>query len=239
MALTYVGSAEGSTTGTTAYTIDLSGLGMQQGDLVVVVSAIVSSTNQDPGVSTSGYAELCDLYADDSRDANLAVSWKLMGATPDTSVDVLASAVISRASAAVVHVWRGADQTTPIDVTTTTATGINSALWNSPSITPVTSGAVVLSCGCGTGGAVDNAITAPTGYGNQVDISAASGSFAITVGIASKAWTSGAEDPAAWTNITTGTAESWAAATVAIRPAADGAAKPVLFASHYLQQGVR
>jgi hypothetical protein len=221
MAITFVGSAERSTTTASAnYAIDLTGLGLQQGDLVIVATGFTSTSNLNAGVTSSGWTEVCDLYSDDSRDSNLAVCYKVMGSTPDTSVTCIASTAGGNSSCSVVQAFRGVDTTTPLDATTTTATGINTGVPNSPSITPTTSGAWVVVAGGGSSVGVDNAVTAPSGYSNQADISADGGN-AFTVGMASKAWTSGAEDPAVWTNWTDdGATESFCAATLALRPAA-------------------
>ena len=211
----YVGTAEASGN-SASYNVTLPAT--QEGDLVIVSTGFVSTSNLNPGVSTAGYTEVADLYQNDTRDANFSVSWKIMGSTPDTSVTCLGSGSSTNGAVCVVHVWRGANQATPLDVISTTVTSGNGSNPNSPSITPVTSGAIVISTGLGTMASVDNAVTAPTGYGNQADISIDPGN-AATVGISSKAWTSGAEDPAAWTNFTTTTSDSWAAVTLAIRPA--------------------
>lgn len=226
--LTYVGGAEASGN-SASFNVSLTGLtggvasSPSQGDLVIVATGFVSTANGDPGVSTTGYTEVADLYDNDSRDANFSANWKIMGGTPDSSVSCNGSGSTSNGAVCVVHVWRNANSSTPLDVTTTTATARNSAIPNSPSITPVTAGAIVISAGLGTGAAADTSVTAPTGYGNQVDVSVDPGN-AATVGISSKAWGgSGAEDPAAWTNWTTSTADSWAAAALAIRPASPNA----------------
>lgn len=221
-ALSYVGSAEGSGINTTV-NVSLTGLSLQQGDLVIVLNGWGETSNGDPGVGTSGYTEVADLYANDSVDANLSVSWKIMGASPDSSVSCNSNGTTFGASACLVHVWRGADATVPMDVTPTTATGVDSAVFDSPSITPVTAGAVVLTLGLSTatGASGDSSITAPSGYSNQADINANGNTRSSQSGIASKAWSgSGAENPGAWSNITTDTFNSWAAVTLAIRPAA-------------------
>lgn len=223
--LTYVGGAEAS--GNSAnYNVDLTNLtggiasSPATGDLVIVATGWVSTANGDPGVTTSGYTEVADLYANDTRDANFSVNWKIMAGTPDTSVTCKGSSSASNGAVCVVHVWRNTNTSKPLDATTTTATLNNSTNQvNSPSITPVTPGAIVISTGLQTSTAVDDSITAPSGYGNQVDISVDPGN-AATAGISSKAWSgSGAEDPAAWTNWANTTSDSWAAATLAIRPA--------------------
>ncbi|MCK9344621.1 MAG: fibronectin type III domain-containing protein [Candidatus Pacebacteria bacterium] len=222
-ALQYVGAAEASGN-SAAYNVSLtaltggSGGAAQAGDLVVVATGFVSTANGNPGVGTAGYTEVADLYANDTRDANFSVNWKLMPATPDTLVNCLGSGSATNGAVCEVHVWRNTHKTTPLDVTSTTAVATNSAVPNSPIITPVTQGAIVLSLGLGTGAAVDTTVTQPTGYINKADISVDPGN-ASTVGIASKAWSgAGAEDAAAWTGWTTSTSDSWAAVALAIRP---------------------
>ena len=224
--LQYVGGAEASGN-SAAYNVALtsltggSGGAVLAGDLVIVATGFVQTSNLNPGVGTAGYTEIADLYQNDTRDANFSVNWKVMGGTPDTAVNCLGNGVTTNGSVCEVHVWRNVDQTTPLDVTSTTAQANNSAIPNSPPITPVTAGSVIVSLGLGTGAASDTSVTAPTGYGNQADISVDPGN-AATVGVASKAWSgSGAEDPAVWTGWTTTTSDSWAAVTLAIRPAND------------------
>jgi hypothetical protein len=225
MALEYVGGVSGSG-GSSDYNIDLTSLSggidssVQEGDLVIVAVGIARLGTANPGVVTSGYTEVANLFANDSRDTSFSVNWKVMGATPDTSVTVTGSGSISYPSVAVVHVWRGVDTTTPMDVTPTTATGTNSAIPDAPAITPVTTGAVVVTAGLASGTNEDHSVTAPTGYENQVNTSFRPATGSAIIGIASKAWSgAGAEDPAAWTDWETSTGESWCAVTMAIRPA--------------------
>lgn len=225
MALQYVGGASGTGTGAT-YSVSLTsltgGIGSSAaaGDIVIVVTGWASTTDDNPGVTTAGYTELADLYSNDTNDANLSVSYKLMGGTPDTSVTVSGPNSATNGGATVVHVWRGVHQTTPIDVTTTTASAqINGANANAPAITPVTAGAVVIACGGGTGPTTQAAPSAtPSGLFNQVAVNGDGSTRDFYAVVASAAWTSGALDPATWTAGTSSTSESWAAATVALRP---------------------
>ena len=224
-ALEYVGG--NSATGTSSsYSVDLTALtggidtAARSGDLVIVVTGFATNSDGNPGISSpADYAELADLYSSDTHSANGSFNWKIMGATPDTSVTVNGSGDTTYGSSTVVHVWRGADPTTPIDVLTTTDTGTNSPRSDSPSITPVTSGAVVLTAGVGARGSSVSALTEPTGYSNALSVGATSGSSKRSVtSIASKLWTSGAEDPAAWTGGSLSFFDSWVAASIAIRP---------------------
>jgi hypothetical protein len=228
--LSYVGgnSAAGSNA---AFSVSLtaltggSGSTAQAGDIVIVVSGWSGTVDGNPGIATAGYTEVSDLYANDTRDANLSVSYKIMGATPDTTVSVNGSGGTAGAngSVAVVHVWRGVDTVTPMDVSATTATGTNAATIDNASITPVTAGAIVLAAGLSTAAASagDTSFTAPTGYSNAVMKNGNGTSLSVQAGIASKSWSSGAENPAAWSNITTSTSDSWAAVTLALRPGPD------------------
>ncbi|OGE98126.1 MAG: hypothetical protein A3G89_01015 [Candidatus Doudnabacteria bacterium RIFCSPLOWO2_12_FULL_42_9] len=223
-AITYVGGAEGS--GNSAdYAVSLTGLtggsdsAAKMGDLVIVATGFGSTSNGNPGVSTAGYTEVADLWANDSNDGNFSVNWKIMGSTPDTDVTCVGSGNAAHGAVCVVHVWRGVDQTTPMDVTDVEDTGNNgTAPPNCGSITPTTSGAYVICAALQGTAAADTSIAAPSGYGNQVDISVDPGT-AGTVGIASKAWTSGAEDPAAWASWATANTDGWGAVTLALRPA--------------------
>lgn len=225
-ALQYVGGASATGTGAT-YNVSLTGLtggigsSATSGDLVIVVTGWASAADGNPAVTTAGYTEVYDLYGNDTRDANLSVNWKIMGGTPDTSVTVSGFNNAANGGATVVHVWRGADQTTPMDVSPPTgAASNNSALPDSPAITPVTSGAYVLTVGLGTGAAAPTVFTEPSGYGNVVSAAGAGSTMGAVAVIASISWPGGAVDPGAWTG-TTGTSDSRAAGTLALRPAVD------------------
>lgn len=225
--LSYVGGTSCSGTGST-YSCSLTSLtggsdsSAAAGDIVIVITGWASTANGNPGVTTSGYTEVpgsTDLYSNDTRDANVSANYKVMGASPDTSVTVSGFNNAANGGATVVQVWRGIDQTVPMDATVTTATGGNASSPDSPSITPVTSGAVVLSAGLGTDDTTPLTKTAPTGYGNAVTTTGTGSTMSVTVGIASKAWSSGAENPAAWTGGETSTSDSWGAFSIALRPA--------------------
>lgn len=222
--LQYVGGA--SATGNSAdYSVDVTALtggigsAAAAGDLVLVVTGAASLSDLDVGVTTAGYTELLDLYSNNSRDANVAVAWKIMGGSPDTSVAVKGSGDAAYGAATVVQVWRGAHQTTPIDVTSQTSTGSGSSTVDSPSITPVTSGAVVITCGSCASSTSQSSASAPSGYGNSLVAAVQPATSACTTVVASKAWTSGAENPGAWGSMSAGASGATCSASIAIRPA--------------------
>lgn len=197
-----------------------------KGDLVVV--AFSAGSTADRAITVAGnnsgtYTQIAELYsvATTTYDTNLEVAYKVMGDTPDTSLSfTVTTAATSDAYAVAVHVWRFVDETTPLDVTSTTATASGSALANPPAITPVTPGSYVLpiAAAAHASGAQyflspeDAVVTFFSNGGNSTND--------VTVGIgAYREWTTGAYDPAAWRFSTTNpTSGSWAAVTVALRP---------------------
>lgn len=228
MAISYVGGNTNIGTGSSTVTVDLTALtggsdsSPSTGDLVIVALNYNGSTNANvpPSVSTSGYTNITSLFSDDSNETNLLIARKFMGGTPDTSVaGAVPGGSGSRAFTVAVQVWRGVDTTNPLDVTTTTDTGIDSSTANPPSITPVTSGTYVIAIGANASGNNDTAFnSAPSGYSNFVNSSGSGGTFTRAgVALASKAWTSGAEDPGSFGVNSTNTSSSWAAVTLALR----------------------
>ncbi len=222
--LVFVGGASGTNTTGAAFNVSLTGLTggigstAAEGDIVIVVNSLASSVNStNPGVSTSGYTEEQDLQSGViSIWSHLSVSWKIMGSTPDTLVGINAGVNLFGNSAAV-HVWRGANQTTPFDVAETTATGSSTSRANPPSITPSTSGAVIIACG---GGIAATGVSYTSSDLSNFVAALANATIADSeVGIGSYAWTSGAFDPAQFTAGGTGATDHWCAVTLALRPA--------------------
>lgn len=224
MALQFVGADTGFGTNT-AHNVSLTALTggidtqARENDLVIVITGFVGNTdtNANPGVSTAGYTEILDLFdGTGTRDVNLSVNWKIMGASPDASVTCTGSELNLNGAASIAYVWRGADLTTPIDVTPTTASG-SLTVPNGPSITPITAGSVVLTLAGSAGPFSDPTQDPPTGYANLA-VSENDPNLGFTTAVASKSWTSGAEDPGAWPSWgTTDIAESWVSATIALR----------------------
>lgn len=225
-----VGTQEGSFAGTTSnqtITFALNG-GLARvpaaNDLVLVFYSVGSTADRTLTITNTGataYTYLADLYQNDLFDANLRVGWRLMPSTPETQVILSQTFSTADAGAYIFVVLRGVDQVNPIDVTTTTAGNINTRLANPPSITPVTKGAWVISCGAAAG-STGGVYTAPAATDllyfrtrTQVDTNDAN------IGVGIIPWSgSGAVDPAAFTGGGTDTTnDSWAAVSVAIRPA--------------------
>ena len=222
---TFVGRTTAGITGTTATTTNVSltsltgGLASApvQNDLVIVYYGVGSAVDRSIGVTTAGYTEVAELYSSDGYATNLSVSYKFMGATPDTQVTVSATGSTSDSGAVAIHVWRDVNLASPLDVTSTTATGTNSVLCNPPAITPVTTGAVIVSGGAG--GHTDGAQTFSSSDLSNFATIGKNLTYDATVGVGSAVWTSGAFDPAQFTfSGSNSSSYSWAAVTLAMRP---------------------
>lgn len=207
----------------------LTGGSLQADDLIVIGVGTVGTVNTNMssyvkvyGTSTT-YTQASETYSDDTHDVNSGVFYRFMGGTPDTGFRISTSFHSTGALyglAYCIMVFRGVDTVTPLDVATTTATGTNSVLADPPSITPTTSGAVIVGWGAGA-----HARGAGVSYSSSdlssfisAEYNSASSDAVVGMGIAN--WTSGAFDPAAFTfSASSGTAYSWGAATLALRPA--------------------
>jgi len=220
----YVGgktwSRAGATTTTNVSLTDLTGgvaSAPAENDYVVVMQGIGS--NADRAVATtSGYTELADIYANGTTyDANLGVDAKFMGSTPDTTVTIGSSGSANDAQAARIMVFRGVDLTTPMDVAVVTATGTGTAKPNPGAITPITTGSVGVFSGAqaaATAAALTSSDLTAFASVNQADTND------IAVGAGYIEWSgSGAMDPAVFGGGSNNSANSWAAVSIALRPA--------------------
>lgn len=229
MAITYVGGQTafilGSTTADETVTFSLTG-GLAStpaaDDLVVV--CVAASRFGGAGVTslvTTGYTSTTRLVAEDAQDSASQVHYKFMGGTPDTTVVITRSGATDSGQAYTIHVFRGVDLTTPLDVTTTTATGIDTGRPNPAAITPSTAGAWIY---IGTGDAAATGVTFTYGDFTAVlsTVCDESSNDAVVGSGYYDGWTSGAYDPAASTTGSTSLNSSWTATTMAFRPASGG-----------------
>ena len=230
----YVGgktwSRAGATTTTNVSLTDLTGgiaSAPAENDYVVVMQGIGS--NADRAVATtSGYTELADIYANGTTyDANLGVDAKFMGSTPDTTVTIGSSGSANDAQAAWIMVFRGVDLTTPMDVAVVTATGTGTANPNPGAITPITTGSVGVFSGAqaaATAAALTSSDLTAFASVNQADTND------IAVGAGYIEWSgSGAMDPAVFGGGSNNSANSWAAVSIALRPAYTSGGGPATY----------
>ncbi len=246
MALTLVGTAWGEGTGA-SYSVDLSSISIQQGDVVVVSTGFGSTTSSAPtcsGNNSGAYTGAgAHAYANDTVDTNYRMFYKVQGATPDTSLTIGRQNNAAYGGGAAVQVWRGVDISTPLDATGTPATSVNTSRGDPPSVTPTTPGAIIVAGGAGNQGASGSAFTVPSGLSNSVSDLSDGTTSDVGVWIASAAWTSGAYNPPAWTGGIDSTSLSAAAQTIALRPskfiAADAGAFTFTGAAASLEYGRR
>lgn len=228
MALQYVGGNTGTWAGATTgtNTVSLTALtgGLSSsaaaGDLVIAVYATGSTTDRTLSITdgTNAYTLVStEQYVNGTTyDTNLRVAYKyLTGADASTTFGPTGNN--ADAGAAAVHVWRGVDSGNILDVAATPATGTGTGRPDPPaSITPVTTGAVIVCCG---GAAAQTGATFTSSDLSNFRTATSSDTNDGMVGIGSYAWTSGTFDAASWTGGTTNAADSWAAVTLALRPA--------------------
>jgi len=183
--------------------------GMLEDDLVVVAISAKSAIDSSL-ITTAGYTSRYDKAG---GDPGAILSYKFMGAVPDTTVSIGSA---GNTKGAVVQVFRGVDTTTPFDFATVEATGTSGSP-DSPVSTTVTANALFLSIGFLNRDNVTS-VTAPTGYTDLVfqnDPNAAN--FSSTVMLSSKTIVSaGSEDPDAY--VTNGN-DFWVSLSEALRPA--------------------
>lgn len=188
------------------------------GDLVIAAYAIGANSDRLLTITdgTSNYTLIGTELSSNGTgyDTNLRVAYKRLTAA-DATVSFGPTGSTNNAGAAVVHVWRGANAATPLDVTPTTATGTSTGRPDPPSITPVTAGSKIIIVGASSA-----SVTSPFVANyllNLIQITSAS-TYDAAVAIGSVDWTSGAYNGAQFTGGTTNSLDSWAALAFAIRP---------------------
>lgn len=228
--ISYVGGKSvgfaGTTSGATISLTDLAGgiaSSPAEGDIVIVAFGVGtqgrSPTLTITDASDVAYTEVGTTLRElaDDNDAQLAVFYKVMGSTPDTALKRSGTGNTADGGSVSIHVYRGVDQSTPFDVTSTTATGINSSLPDPPAITPSTAGAVVVVAAAGTAPTLTVNWTTSGLSGVVQSVGEDTSDGRSMLGYAT--WISGPVDIAKFTGGGTTTDRSWAARTMALRPA--------------------
>lgn len=229
----YVGSTVGFASATNV-TVSLSGTltggiasSPAPGDLVIVYAGCSSTSNRivaASGNTSGGYTSIVLLAVSGTNYANIDVSRQFMGATPDTSVTASHNGAAADTISVYISVWRGVDATTPLDVTRTTSTTGSALDIQPPAITPITSGAYIVSGAIGAAGSgaiQSNGVYTSADLSDFRSIGGGSGARTSVVGVGYKEWTSGSFQPDEFgiLNITNSASCSAAAVTIALRPA--------------------
>ena len=215
----FIGSRSAEFVGSTTVgtTITIESLNLQYGDLVIVAYEACGTVNKP--LSISGYTTVANLYANDTEDSNFLVAYKFMGLIPDTDIVIPPTQNAADAGAVVVHVYRGVNLEQPFDVSSTTATLLNTAIPNPPAITPVTQGAKIV-VAAGAAHTVGTAGLFSAGYLSNFVTTAGNDTNDATVGIGHVDWPGVTTyDPAAWSFTgTNSTNFSTNSVTMALRP---------------------
>lgn len=199
-----------------------SSITLLQDDVVVIGVGAATAFDATMATSSSGWTKVGETYANGSNsDANGAIFYKRMGASPDTSFVFSAVGGSTSSVAATAIVFRGVNTSTIEDVTATTATGTGTGVPDPPSITPATAGSWPVVFAMGATG------VAPTNITNPGDLSSTTNHFRngtstdtfspqIALGFKDN-WTSGAFDCAVFGGGTALAGDSWASTVIALR----------------------
>jgi hypothetical protein len=237
MALQYVGSNTGTWAGAntgnnnvslTALTGGLSA-SAAIGDIVVALYVTGSTADRTLSITdgTNAYTLVnTEQYSNGTTyDTNLRVAYKILTAA-DANTVFGPTGNNTDAGAAIVHVWRGINTATTLDVAAVPATGTATGRPDPASISPTTAGTIVLVAGGGA--AATGATYTTTDLSNFRTVTSADTNDAMA-GFGSFAWSSGTFNPAAFGGGTTNAGDSWAAMTLALRPTVNVTLTPSLY----------
>lgn len=224
MAISFVGSASANSINGGAVTITLPG-SMSTDDLIIAAFASPVLVDVDLTMNTAGYTEVADLYSNDGIDGSLGVFYKFHNGS-DTTAEFTATGGAANGNSGVLMVFRGvklAASGGPFDVTSTTATGQNTAVANPPSIDH--SGAsgiwVVAAGGAGHAAGTAGTYTAPANYTTNAITKVGDDDSDSVVALCYRTDPADPEDPGAFTfNGTDDVSYAWCAVTMALSPAA-------------------
>lgn len=224
MAIQFVGRAIHVGTvgsGSTSLTSLTGGIGTEPGPDDVSVAQVAYASNADRAPAAAGYTQVAQQRLNDTIDAGHYVGWKVMGATPDTSFAwTVPTGSSSSGMHVLVEVWRGVDTTTVEDVAAVLAGGLNTAIPTLQGITPVTSGARILSYAASAHDQGAGQTLTSSGFDSEFTATRDQASFDVTVLRGEKDWSSGAFSPGAATfSGTDSNTFSWCTVTMVLRPA--------------------
>jgi hypothetical protein len=178
--------------------------GLQQGDLVLLVQGSDDGTPTTP----SGWTQI--VAGRDGAGVGYGLAYKLMGATPDSSVTVINAGNAPSIAVA----YRGVDQTTPVEVTSTLTATVSTP--TPTAITPLTDGSEVVGVGWIDDDNV-NPVTAPTGFDTSTLAFQPGSTAGFTVMSASRMWPASELTPGAFG----GGTDDTEAISIALKPASN------------------
>lgn len=235
----YVGSNTGTWAGATSGNNNVSltaltgGLAASAaiGDIVIALYVTGSAADRTLSITdgTNAYTLIdTELYANGSTyDTNLRIAYKILAAA-DANTVFGPTGNTADAGAAIVHVWRGINTATTLDVAAVSASGTATGRPDAATISPTTAGTIVIVAG---GSAQATGATFTTSDLSNFRTVTSADTNDATAGMGSFAWSSGAFNPAAFGGGTANAGDSWAAMTVALRPTVDATLTPAKYSN--------
>jgi hypothetical protein len=215
MAISVVGGVAGASINGGNVTLTVTGLGAQQDDIILVFGGIGGTAAGTQGASGSVSGAYQQLVLTDVGANQFYVGWQRMGATPDATITCTGNADAGDSAAYAMIIVRGVTTASPPTDVATTSTNGSSTNPNPPSIDWSTPGTAVF---VGALSVVNDAsIVIPSGYSSAnllAYTATANDGEDASVAVAYLLTPADPEDPAAFTNWTTGV---WQAATVALK----------------------
>jgi len=233
-AITFLGSSCNSVSPNGTFSVSLSGgslsgVTLQDNDLIVGMFAVGDDNLADQDIAVTGYTEVHDLASlADTEDTQLWTGYRYFVAGDTqmpTTGTFTALGGTNAANAACVMVFRGvatAAQGGPFTTASQPATGQDSSNADPASIATVAGNVVVIAGATGHTGGVTATYTAPSGYTTNFAQIAHNDTVDVLIGMGYRtAGLSNPEDPGVMTAATIGTAanNSWAASTMALKEA--------------------
>ncbi len=165
---------------------------LQAGDIVIVSYAAAYTVRVS--IVSNNYTEIASLVANDSQDVNLYSGYKLMGATPDTSVVVGPTEGASVGGCVAIQAYRYVDEVFPLQAPANTATFLNTVKPTPPTITPWDNDSVAVIVGAG-GHTRGNVAYTTTGLTSFITSGSTNVSDDSSIGMGFRVITSGSYSP--------------------------------------------
>lgn len=198
---------------------------LQENDLVIVFYETSAGSDSPMSTSSSGWTEITEMFRSGGTSTNFAAYYKVMSSSPDTSFVAVGDGGTNEGVIATAFAFRGVDPVTPFDVPFQSTSGTATGRPNPIAITPISPGAWIVVGGAG-GAATGAAYTVPANLSSGTNhfrtTSVVEGNDGMLGVGFSSSWVSGSFDPDQFGGGTTGAGDSWAAITLALRPAIMG-----------------
>lgn len=219
----FISSSIVSAKGSSGITLTVPIVDAQPGDLLVLMGCISTLSTDPQNLIAPGFTSVATVSASDNYKTSINISI-MIAPDPVPASIIVGNFLSSQTPGSLLMVWRGVDQSNPIDVPVVTASGINSSSINPGEITPASNGAGIIIMGAATVAPSTAAVvTIPAGWDNisvRGQVSVHSGYASVAFGGATKiAQDTTPIDPASWSVSYNNSYCAWAAATIALRPA--------------------